>query len=77
VKLYGNNRLLAEQLLETAFGILRNEGLQPADCLAISYHQLADGIDVTPARHAAMQDCLRRLLAACDAQPPPGPVGAI
>ncbi len=41
MKLYGNNRQLAAQLPETAFGILRNEGLQPADCLAVAYGLLA------------------------------------
>ena len=61
MKLYGNNRQLAEQLLETAFSILRNEGLQPADCLASIYGQLHDGIDVSPAQQAALRACLRRL----------------
>ena len=66
MKLYGNNRLLAEQLLETAFAILRNEGLQPADCLAIAYGQLADGIDVTPIQQVVLHAYLRRVLKAYD-----------
>jgi hypothetical protein len=68
MKLYGNNRLLAEQLLETAFAILRNEGLQPAECLAMAYGQLTDGIDVTPVQQAVLHDYLRRMLAAHDRQ---------
>ena len=50
MKLYGNNRQLAEQLLETAFALLRNEGLQPANCLALVWGQLAGGIDVSPSQ---------------------------
>jgi hypothetical protein len=74
MKLYGHNRLLVEQLLETAFAILRNEGLQPAECLAMAYGQLADGIDVTPVQRAALHDYLRQVLAAHDRQSPPAPV---
>ena len=62
MKLYGNNRQLAAQLLETAFAILRNEGLRPADCLAISYHQLADGIDVSPEEQAGLHEYLQRVI---------------
>ena len=77
MKLYANNRQLAEQLLETAFAVLRNEGLQPVDCLALVCHQLADGIDVSPAQQATLHDFLRRLLAAHDSQLPPGPVDPV
>ena len=37
MKLYADNHWLAEQLLETAFALLRNEGLQPADCLIMAW----------------------------------------
>ena len=70
MKLYAHNRQLAEQLLETAFAILRNEGLQPADCLAMAYGRLVDGIDVSPVQQAELHDYLRRVLAAHDGQPP-------
>ena len=70
MKLYANNRLLAEQLLETAFAILRNERLQPVDCLALAYGLLADGIDVNPAQQVELHDWLQRALAAHDRQPP-------
>ena len=41
MKLYAGNTDLAGQLLETAFAILRNEGLQPVDSMALVYSQLA------------------------------------
>ena len=73
MKLYGHNRLLVEQLMETAIAILRNEGLQPADCLAMAYGRLVDGIDVNPVQQAELHDYLRRVLAAHDRQSPSTP----
>jgi len=64
MKLYADNTALARQLLETAFAILHNEGLQPVDCLALVYGQFAGGIDVSPAQQMALHDYLRKILAA-------------
>jgi hypothetical protein len=62
MKLYAGNAGLARQLLETAFAILRNEGLQPVDCMALVYGQLTGGIDVSPAQQAALEDFLKQVL---------------
>jgi hypothetical protein len=71
MKLYAGNTALAGQLLESAFAILRNEGLQPVDCMALAYSQLAGGIDVSPAQQVAMHDCLRRVVATHDGEQRP------
>ena len=68
MKLYANNRLLAEHLLETAFAILRNEGQQPADVMALVYDLLTSGIDVTTIQQVALHDYLRRVLGDYDNQ---------
>ena len=62
MKLYADNRRLAEQLLETAFALMRNEGAEPGDCLALAYRLLADGIDVSPAQRAALREFLVQAL---------------
>ena len=62
MKLYANNYQLAEQLLENVFALLRNEGLQPADCMALAYRLLADGIDVSPAQKDSLREFLTQAL---------------
>lgn len=62
MKLYANNKILASQLLETAFTILRNEGLEPVDCMAMVHDQLIDGIDVSHEQRAALRGYLRGYL---------------
>ena len=47
MKLYANNGLLAEYQLDIAFAILRNEGRQPVDAMALAYDLLVGGIDTT------------------------------
>ena len=59
MKMYAGNKVLAGQLLETAFAILRNEGLQPVDSMEVVYGQLAEGVDVSEAQRAAMHDYLQ------------------
>ena len=68
MKLYANNHLLAEQLLATAFALLRNEGLGPADAMETSYRLLTGGIDITPAQQAELHEYLRQVLADYDHQ---------
>jgi len=75
MKLYAGNTGLAGQLLETAFAFLRNEGLQPVDCMALVYGQLAGGIDVSPAQQVALHDYLRQVLAANDGEQRPETAG--
>ena len=55
MKLYADNRRLAEQLLETAFALLRNAGAEPEECLALAIGMLAGGVDDNP------EDALRYL----------------
>ena len=62
MKMYAGNTVLAGQVLETAFAILRNEGLQPVDCLSMAYGQLADGIDISTAQQVALHDYLRKVV---------------
>ena len=62
MKVYASNTFLAGQLLETTFAVLRNEGLQPVDCLSMVYGQLVDGIDVSPAQQAALHDYLQKIV---------------
>ena len=52
MKMYADNKVLAGQLLETAFAILHNEGRQPADIMALAYDLLVGGIDVTTVQPA-------------------------
>jgi len=62
MKVYASNTFLAGHLLETAFAVLRNEGLQPVDCLSMVYGQLVDGIDISPAQQAELHDYLKRVV---------------
>ena len=62
MKLYADNKALAGQLLETAFSILRNEGLQPVDCMVMVYGQLAEGIDVSDVHRASLHGYLREVV---------------
>jgi len=62
MKTYANNEVLAGQLLETAFAILRNEGLQPVDCMEMVYGQLTEGIDVSDAHRASLRSYLREVV---------------
>ena len=62
MKLYADNKALAGQLLETAFSILRNEGLQPVDCMVMVYGQLTEGIDVSEAQNKALHDYLQQVV---------------
>lgn len=48
MKLYGDNTVLADHLLETAFALLRNAGRDPVDNMGMVYRALAGGIDVSP-----------------------------
>jgi hypothetical protein len=62
MKLYANNQLLAGHLLEIAFTLLRNEGRQPVDAMALAYDLLVGGIDVTKSQRVALHDYLRQVL---------------
>jgi len=62
MKLYADNTVLAGHLLEAAFAILRNEGLQPVDCMVMVYGQLTGGVDVNEAQCAAMYDYLQKIV---------------
>ena len=73
MRLYANNYLLAEQLLATAFAILSNEGLEPADAMETSYRLLTGGIDTAPARQAELHEYLRQVLTDYDHQSPASP----
>ena len=66
MKLYANNQLLSEYLLETAFAILRNEGLQPVDVMALAYDLLVGGIDTTATQQVVLHGYLRQVLAEHD-----------
>jgi hypothetical protein len=70
MKMYADNKVLAGQLLETAFALLRNEGRQPADGMALAYDLLVGGIDVTTVQQSALHDYLREVLADHDNQIP-------
>jgi hypothetical protein len=54
MKFYENNKQSAEQLLEIAFAILRNEGQQPVVSIALVYKLLTRDIDVTTTQQAAL-----------------------
>jgi hypothetical protein len=73
MKMYADNKVLAGQLLETAFALLRNEGRQPADVMALAYNLLVGGIDVTTVQQSALRDYLRDVLANHDNQVPATP----
>jgi len=77
MKLYANNRLLAEQLLATAIAILRNEGLGPADAMAIYYGLLAEGVDIPPGQQAELHEYLRLVLVDYDNQSIASPAGIV
>jgi hypothetical protein len=62
MKIYANNQLLAGHLLEVAFTLLRNEGRQPVDAMALAYDLLIGGIDVTKSQRVALHDYLRQVL---------------
>ena len=62
MKLYADNKALASQLLETAFAILRNEGLQPVDCMEMVYGQLTEGVDASEVNRAALLDYLQQVV---------------
>lgn len=62
IKIYGNNRILAQQLLETAFSLLRNEGQSPAAIIAIAYDSLAKGVDVSDVDRAAVLAALQDII---------------
>ena len=62
MKVYASNTVIAGQLLETAFAILRNEGLQPMDCMVMVCGQLTDGIDVSEAQSVVLYDYLQQVV---------------
>ena len=68
MKLYANNQLLSEYLLKTAFAILRNEGRQPVDVMALAYDLLVGGIDITATQQVVLHGYLRQVLADHDSQ---------
>ena len=68
MKLYGDNTVLADHLLETAFALLRNAGREPVDIMEMVYRALAEGIDVSPSQQDALHDYLRRVVADYDAR---------
>ena len=68
MKLYGDNTVLAGQLLETTFALLCNAGRQPVDILGIVYGSLTDGLDVSPRQREALHECLRSIVAEYDAR---------
>jgi len=53
MKVYASNTFLAGHLLETAFAVLRNEGLQPVDCLSMVSWLMAS-ILVLPSKQNCM-----------------------
>ena len=77
MKLYASNQLLSEYLLETAFAILRNEGLQPVDVMALTYDLLVGGVDTTTTQKVRLHDYLRQVLADHDSQSSSSPTGAV
>ena len=68
MKPYADNTTLAGQLLETAFAILRNEGLQPVDCMEVVYGQLAEGVDVSKVQRATLLRYLQQVVDAAEAR---------
>lgn len=62
MKIYADNKQSAEQLLEIAFTILRNEGQQPVHSIALVYKLLTRDIDVTTTQQAALHGYLRQAL---------------
>ena len=68
MKLYGDNTVLADHLLETAFALLRNAGREPVDNMGMVYRALASGIDISRSQQDALHDYLRRVVADYDAR---------
>ena len=62
MKVYADNQELAGQLLEIAFSILHNEGLQPVNCMEMVYSKLMDGVDVSKVKRAALLYYLKQVV---------------
>ena len=59
MKIYASNPILAQQLLETAFGLMRNEKQRPADIMEVVYQLLTSSIDVGDKDQDALHDFLQ------------------
>ena len=65
MKIYADNSILAQQLLEVAFGLMRNEGQQPAEIMKVVYQSLTSAIDVSDEDQEALHDYLQLMIQEC------------
>jgi len=62
MKIYADNTILAQQLLEIAFALMRNERQRPAEMMKVVYQLLTSTIDVSYEDQKALHDYLQLLI---------------